>query len=299
MRYVVDIYHNTPHEGLNGRTPLEQWEADQEDGNFPLRAAPTRRRKRLALGLPLTRVAQQDGIRVMNVQYHNEKSARWFLKHANKEVKVRWLDENIGSIEVQMDGVWQEVEAVSPIFHDVDASTWAAARRAAASRALRAKDGKRKEWEEGVIRRALDDIEALNAKRGAAYKIMDHAWSEKRLVALEEEAVANFTVVKDREELTTPARGRGRSIEPKAPEAMQAEPVAPVVEPAEPDAHAVSDDAQPSDAAAVDADRTPQAAAPEAAPKPKQQRKTKADPAPKKSSLKIEKDGDDEVWEFD
>lgn len=40
VRWIVDIYHNTPHEGLGGRTPLAQWEADHRDGNCPLQAAP-------------------------------------------------------------------------------------------------------------------------------------------------------------------------------------------------------------------------------------------------------------------
>ncbi|UWR33022.1 DDE-type integrase/transposase/recombinase [Sulfitobacter sp. W027] len=273
IRYVVDIYHNTPHLGLNGRTPLEQWQADHEDGNFPLKSAPTMRRKRLALGLPLKRVTQQDGIRVMNVRYHSEEVARWFLKNANQQVDVRWLDENIGSIEVKMDGVWQEVAAVSLIFHDVDASTWAAARRA-----LRAKDGKRKEWEEGVIRRALDDIEAINATRGAAYRIMDHAWSEKRLKAVEQEAVANFTVVADRAQLSRPVRGRGQSIEPMAPEGAQEpkssqEPEATTAEPVQ--------DGAASKSKSND--------------KPKSE---KTAPAAEKPVLKIDNDGDDDVWEF-
>ena len=275
VRYVVDIYHNTPHMGLNGRTPLEQWEADQQDGNFPLKAAPTSRRKRLAFGLPLERIVQQDGIRVMNVRYHSEQLARWFLKHANTKVELRWLDENIGSIEVKMDGVWQEIPAVSSIFQDVDASSWAAARRA-----LRSKDPKRKEWEEGVIGRALDDIEALNAKRGAAYKILDHAWSEKRLETAEQEACANFSVVKDREQLSQPARGRGRSIEPKAPQGM-ADTAAPAAAPTEPTRNG------------GDVEMQAEVPATDATPKSK-----KADPIAKKPTLKIDKDGDDDVWEF-
>lgn len=277
IRYVVDIYHNTPHMGLNGRTPLEQWEADQQDGNFPLKAAPTSRRKRLAFGLPLERVVQQDGIRVMNVRYHSEPLARWFLKHANTKVELRWLDENIGSIEVKMDGVWQEIPAVSSIFQDVDASSWAAARRA-----LRSKDPKRKEWEESVIGRALDDIEALNAKRGAAYKILDHGWSEKRLAAVEQEACANFDVVKDREQLSQPARGRGRSIEPKAPRGME-DKEALVAEPMEPT----------QDGGEVETPAVVPATGADAKPTPK-----KTDLAAKKPTLKIDKDGDDDVWEF-
>ncbi|SIS26578.1 hypothetical protein SAMN05421666_3608, partial [Roseovarius nanhaiticus] len=48
MRWVVDIYHNSPHRGLGGRTPLEQWDADMEDGNYPLSGLPDVASKRLA-----------------------------------------------------------------------------------------------------------------------------------------------------------------------------------------------------------------------------------------------------------
>ncbi|SIS16122.1 putative transposase, partial [Roseovarius nanhaiticus] len=48
VRWVVDIYHNSPHRGLGGRTPLEQWDADMEDGNYPLSGLPDIASKRLA-----------------------------------------------------------------------------------------------------------------------------------------------------------------------------------------------------------------------------------------------------------
>ncbi|MBN2629447.1 MAG: hypothetical protein JXR75_02765 [Rhodobacteraceae bacterium] len=28
---IADVYHNEPHSGLNGRTPLQQWEADMSE----------------------------------------------------------------------------------------------------------------------------------------------------------------------------------------------------------------------------------------------------------------------------
>lgn len=212
VRWVVDIYHNTPHEGLNGRTPLQQWEADLEDGNYPLHSLPTARQKRIAFGLPLSRVVQKDGIRAINVRYHSKELARWYLKHGERPVNVRWFDENIGSIEVQLDGVWVEVPAVSEVFHDVDASTWAAARRA-----LRAKDAKRKEWEEEAIFQAISDIEAMNAARQLSYRITDHAWTEKRFKAVENEAVSNFEVVPTVQKLAENPEGIGRSIAPRKP----------------------------------------------------------------------------------
>ncbi|WP_298837721.1 DDE-type integrase/transposase/recombinase [uncultured Roseobacter sp.] len=212
VRWVVDIYHNTPHEGLNGRTPLQQWEADLEAGNYPLHTLPTLRQKRIAFGLPLKRFVQKDGIRAINVRYHSNELARWYLKHGERPVDVRWFDENIGSIEVQLDGVWHMVPAVSETFQDVDASTWAAARRA-----LRAKDAKRKGWEEEVIYQAIKDIKEMNAERQISYRITDHAWTETRFKAVENEAVANFDVVPTTEKTAQAADGYGRSITPSKP----------------------------------------------------------------------------------
>jgi putative transposase len=34
VRWIVDIYHNTPHLGLRGRTPLRQWQEDHASGNL-------------------------------------------------------------------------------------------------------------------------------------------------------------------------------------------------------------------------------------------------------------------------
>ncbi|WP_299415785.1 DDE-type integrase/transposase/recombinase [uncultured Sulfitobacter sp.] len=213
VRWVVDIYHNTPHEGLCGRTPLEQWEKDLADGNYPLNAAPSARHKRLAFGLPLERMVQPDGIRVLNVQYHSGQLAKWYHKHGSQKVQVRWNDENIGAIEVMLDGQWFEVPSISDAFKNVDATTWNAARRA-----LRTKDEKRKEWEEEVIYRAITDIKDLNAERQSAYKVMDHEWTEARFKAVEKEATVNFDVVPTRDKTTNPENGFGRSINPVMPE---------------------------------------------------------------------------------
>lgn len=143
VRWGVDVYHNTPHEGLGGRTPLQQWEADLEDGNFPLHIAPGARQKRLAFGLPLKRIVQQDGIRALNVQYHSGDLARWYLKHGSQQVQVRWFDEDLGVIEAFLDGSWTEIPSSSDAFKGVDATTWAAARRALRARDPSARNGKR------------------------------------------------------------------------------------------------------------------------------------------------------------
>lgn len=212
VRWIVDIYHNTPHEGLGGRTPLQQWEADLADGNYPLLAAPSLRRKRLAFGIPVTRKVQKDGIRVMGIRYTSAQLAAWYLKKGAADVDVRWFDGNIGSIEVHLDGAWFEVPAVSDIFRNVDATTWAEVRRA-----LRARDKDRQEWDEAVVLQAITDIEALNAERKLAYNVIDHGWDEKRFAAVEREAMTSFEMVEPRATLAETSDGYGRSIMPVMP----------------------------------------------------------------------------------
>lgn len=231
VRWVIDIYHNQPHDGLGGRTPLAQWEADMKDGNYPLHSAPSQRQKRLAFGLSLKRIVQKGGIRALNVNYHSGDLARWFLKHGSQAVEIRWFDENLGVIEVLLDGQWTEVPATSDLFRGVDASTWTAARRA-----LRATDPKRKEWEEEAIFGAIRSIEALTAERKAAYSILDHGWTLERFNQIEDEAVVSFDVVPTRPVTAEVADNYGMSVVPEAPlkptQARTAVETAPEVAPA-------------------------------------------------------------------
>ncbi len=212
VRWVVDVYHNTPQEGLGGRTPLAQWEADLAEGNYPLMPAPSQRRKRIAFGLPLERVLQKDGIRVLHVRYQSSLLAAHYLKKGNCDLNVRWFEENIGTIEVELDGEWHPVASASDVFHDVDATTWTAARRA-----MRDQDRKRKEWEENVIAQTIIDIEALNAHRKAAYNIIDHDWTEERFAAVEKEAMTSFEVVAPRQKTTDSPDGYGCTVIPVEP----------------------------------------------------------------------------------
>ncbi|UOA26050.1 Mu transposase C-terminal domain-containing protein [Pseudosulfitobacter sp. DSM 107133] len=209
VRWVVDVYHNTPQESLGLRTPLEQWQKDLEDGNYPLMSAPTVRRKRIAFGLPLQRELQKDGIRVLNVRYQTGDLAAEYLKHDKHPVNVRWFEEDIGTIEVELGDEWISVPAVCDKFQGVDATTWVATRRA-----LRQRDEKRMEWEEDVIAQTIADIEALNAERKAACKIIDHGWTPDRFKAVDNEAMASFSIVVPRETKTPASDGFGRSVVP-------------------------------------------------------------------------------------
>ncbi|MFC2970193.1 Mu transposase C-terminal domain-containing protein [Acidimangrovimonas pyrenivorans] len=212
VRYIVDIYHNTPHEGLGGRTPLEQWEADMEDGNFPARGFPDTRTMRLAFGTRLQRNLRKTGVTVMGVNYHSEALAAHYAMTGARALDVRWDQANLGAIEVFVDGNWYEVPAVHDRFEGVDAHTWLRARRA-----LRARSASRRHWDEETVFKALDDIEALVAKQSLTRNLVDTTLTEKNIRNIETSLFAGFHV--GGKSTTQPAGiGCGRVISPRAEE---------------------------------------------------------------------------------
>lgn len=221
VRWVVDAYHNEPHEGLNGRTPLQQWEADLTDDNYPIHGAPTERTRFLAFGIPMRRTVQKDGITVMNIQYAVKELGEWLHHNGNKAVEVRWHPSDIGKIYALLDGEWYEIPATVEAFHGVDATTWLNTRKS-----LRAKDPKRKEWEEETVRQAIRAIENLRKNRALAYKLVDHGWDEHRLRSQEQQALGTFAVVPTRARLGGSPDGFGEKILPVAPTRATAATVA-------------------------------------------------------------------------
>lgn len=241
VRWAVDIYHNTPHAGLGGRTPLQQWEADLRDGNTPLHAAPNVRRRHIALGVAIARVLQKDGLRVMHIRYHSRELAEFYLSKGRQILEIRWNEEDLGTIEVKFDGAWRTVPAVRDTFKGVHASIWLRAMRS-----LKMVDPKRREWEEDVVFKAIRDIEAMNAQAKLAFKMIDQAWTEERLKAAEDEARKSFDTVPTRAKTADTPDGRGQTILPIAP--VDHAPAKPEVDP---DRHR-RPKAQAQDSAATD-----------------------------------------------
>jgi putative transposase len=212
IRWVVDIYHNSPHEGLEGRTPLEQWKADMASGNYPLRALPDTRSKRLAFGIQLTRTASKSGLTVMGVRYHSEDLATWCRRFGFKKVDIRWDGEDLGAIEIFLEGAWREVAAVHDRFRGVNVHVWQRVRRS-----LRAKSASRKSWEEETVFKAIDDIEALVAHKSAIFGIIDKSISEKEFHQLEESLFSSFETSATKK-LREDGEEPGRLITPREPD---------------------------------------------------------------------------------
>lgn len=212
-RWIVDVYHNTPHEGLHGRTPLQQWNKDMEDGNFPAQAAPDMRRKRLIFGTKLERSLSNSGITVMGVQYHSKQLAEWSVRRGKQDLEVSWLPENIGAVFVKLGQHWHEVPAVYEEFEGVHAQQWVAARRR-----MKIVEPKQKAWNQKVVANVLEAIDAMNLRKSLEFGLVSQVFSDVYLDALEKELFVGFEVKATQPQLQADAEQFGMSVIPVKPD---------------------------------------------------------------------------------
>lgn len=190
VRWVVDVYHNTPHEGLGGETPASCWNRLAE--HYGVRPAPDMRRRRLVFGTRIVRTVSKKGVRVLGAWYHSEALARWQMHSAEHEVQVRWYQEDIGAIMVNIDGQWIEVPAVLEDLRGVNAETWATT-----VRHMRASFHMQAELTSPVVRQAIKDIEILNAAAMKRQGLVVQDWSEEQLASMEDRLMIGFDVAAD------------------------------------------------------------------------------------------------------
>lgn len=207
VRWVVDIYHNTPHSGLNGATPAETWRSLVAE--YGVAPPPDLRARRLVFGTRMNRVADKSGITVMGVRYHSDALAQSVIHGRARDVAVRWLPENVGAIEAQFDGEWRTVPAVFPFFKGLAAQTWLAA-----ARNLRAQQRTNRKFTEDIVHEAIKAIETMNraAEKRADLKVA--AWSNERIVLEEDRLFVGFNVGSSSDTLRQSDDGLGFSVRP-------------------------------------------------------------------------------------
>lgn len=219
VRWVVDIYHNTPHEGLDYETPLACWQRlAVTDGG--VRPPPDMRLRRLVFGTRAERTVHPHGIEVMGLTYQNRALQDWRLKAREKTVVVRVYPHDLGSIMVCLDGVWFEVPCLQHIAKGLTARTWVAA--VAQLRTIRNRDAA---LSEPIVLQAIRDIEArTSAAQERAHIVVDE-WSDVRIAREEERLFMGFTLPRDVDQPENPDDGLGSVLfTPPVPQAGDTPP---------------------------------------------------------------------------
>ena len=118
VRWLLEIYHLTPHPGLAKLTPAQKW---AEATAVHKVNVPSHSEMRLVFGTREMRKLLRRGIRVMHIDYQSDELVSEFLgkprRRPDVPLEVAWWPGDIGAVEVRIsDDEWLTVPAADPFW---------------------------------------------------------------------------------------------------------------------------------------------------------------------------------------
>lgn len=152
-RWVVDVYHNTPHSKLAGETPRNAWlRLAPKTGVIP---PPTPDENRHIFGVTVERTITNEGIRLVGLNYQHEELQKLRGRVRGKPVLVRFNPADIGFISVRAGDGWLTVDCQRVELLGVSLSQWMAAEAL-----LRRTHARMSKLSEAVVLQAIRDIKS-------------------------------------------------------------------------------------------------------------------------------------------
>jgi putative transposase len=189
MRFVVDVFHNTPHEGLNGETPRQAWERLNK---FYKPAPPlSPRLRRSIFGITIRRKISRSGIRVLGIQYSSGKLQKLFREDEG-EVEVRIDRFDRGAISVRHSEGWLTVPAI----HDdvIGMSIW---KWLVFNDRLRLTNRKNAEVSQAVVRRTKEWLRGQAQLARAEAELGSAILTERDILRFERKVPYSVDIVED------------------------------------------------------------------------------------------------------
>lgn len=123
VRYVVDEYHNRPHEGLGGRTPRNAWAEMERD--YGILALPDAQARRHAFGIRLRRAPTAEGLRLLGLYYQSEEIQK-ARRDGIAELDLCIDPTDLGRASVRIGDDWFEAGCRRRGLSGVSLETWIA-----------------------------------------------------------------------------------------------------------------------------------------------------------------------------
>lgn len=232
VRYIVDVYHLTPHDGLAGATPFDTW--NDLTQIFRILPPPDADVARHVFGVSWDRKVSGKGVRILGLYYQSPELQRHRLRARSSTVTVRVDPNDLGYVSVRVDDGWITVKCAREGMDRVSVVHWLlSAQRIREHNAARAK------VHQHIVDKALDDIErfAEHARKraGIASPVMSHKDFER----FERDLFRSFDFTSDDEgsaaEQSTPANtildGKEKSSKPAPDVPSQDAPTVPLTTP--------------------------------------------------------------------
>lgn len=128
VTYIVDVYHNRPHEGLFGETPANCWARLTREDGPPAPVDATARRA--IFGVELTRTVTGSGVRVFGADFASEELRAAYLRSHQREVRLRFDRMDLGWVVIEIDRKWYPAHDLSGALAGVSFAAWQAYRQA-------------------------------------------------------------------------------------------------------------------------------------------------------------------------
>ncbi|SHM26452.1 putative transposase [Roseovarius pacificus] len=183
IRWVVEIYHNTPHSGLDNETPVQAWR--RLNKLYGVTPPPDSEMMRICFGQEREYRLDKEGITVLGVTYQSEILQNHFRRNDPGTVKVRWHPKDVGAISVLMGEEWCNVPSQDASLQGVAAQTWLTA-----VRHVRAGNPEADHLNNAVVREAILAIKARNEVAMAKAGLNLEDWSEDRFKREEKNILA-------------------------------------------------------------------------------------------------------------
>lgn len=190
--YDVDIYHNTPHEGLYGETPRACWQRLMRESGCS-RVTPGAHQQRAIFGIHLSRKLGKRGIRILGLHYQSVDLAAVLKDRGEIDLPARVDPDDLGWISVQIGRVWKTIPCATAGLQGASIQAWLGVvedqrrRHAIAAAASRP-----------IIADALRQIRAIAAKAERRFGIAPHTYDAEAIARHETELLRGFDIPEDR-----------------------------------------------------------------------------------------------------
>lgn len=185
---VVDVYHNKPHSGLYGETPLNAWRRLVERYGAP--PPPDRLKMIVEFGIAARAKTGVEGVRHANFWYHSVHLQQHRMRHGDGYVEIRTDPDLLDAIAVKIGEDWVLVPAVDQELSTVSLLEWK--RESAYLRKLFASQA---EVSRPIVMEAVEKLRAIGEHAIARAGITPTLVSDGALRAAAENTLIGFSIV--------------------------------------------------------------------------------------------------------
>ncbi|HEV7258553.1 MAG TPA: Mu transposase C-terminal domain-containing protein [Bosea sp. (in: a-proteobacteria)] len=190
VRWVVDVYHNSPHAGLGGETPANAW--SRLVGKFGIIPAPDRHVRRAIFGIDLNRTVTARGVRCLGLFYNCLELQAHRRHHGDVDIEVKLDPADLGHVSVRLGAGWVTVPCMRTGFDDVPTDIWLAA-----SRDLRRRYAAEAKLTDAIVAAAIRDAWEMARKAQIRANIQATRPSQEELDRLEQQVGLGFASPED------------------------------------------------------------------------------------------------------